>query len=186
MTESLPDGILFRDAQEWRVWLEAQHASAHEIWLIIQKARSTSPGLRLRQAVEEALCFGWIDSQLTPVDEYCYLLRFSPRTQDSIWSIANIKRVKALIKGGQMTPAGERAIQIAKENGQWQAALDRERTDQIPEPLEKALRKHKGALEAYKALPDSKKKRYLYWLQTAKKETTLQKRIAIIIEALCP
>jgi uncharacterized protein YdeI (YjbR/CyaY-like superfamily) len=178
--------MFFKDAQAWRAWLKAHHASSQEIWLVIQKARSISPGLHLREAVEQALCFGWIDSHLHPIDEHCYLLRFTPRSQNSIWSVVNIDRVESLMAAGKMTPAGERAIQNAKANGQWQAALDRERTDEIPEPLEKALRKHEGALAAYQALSDSKKKRYLYWLQSAKREATVQKRIAAIIEAVSP
>jgi uncharacterized protein YdeI (YjbR/CyaY-like superfamily) len=170
-----------QDRNAWRAWLEKNQATASEAWLVIQKKGSPHQGVRLDQATEEALCFGWIDSTLNRRDEHSYLLRFSPRRPDSVWSVSNIQRVKELEQAGLMAPAGLAAVRAGQENGQWQAALERERTDVIPEDLEVALRRREGAREAYRGLNDSMKKRYLYWLQSAKREETRQRRIEEIV-----
>lgn len=171
----------FKNRRAWRSWLEEHHATASEAWLVIQKKGSKRAGLSLAEAVEEALCYGWIDSTLHTQDDHSYLLRFSPRRPDSIWSVRNIQRVEKLIRQGRMTDAGLSLVQLGKESGQWQAALDRERTEVIPPELEAALRRKQGALQAYRGLPNSKKKQYIYWLQSAKGEQTKRKRIARIV-----
>lgn len=173
--------IAFADAAAWRAWLEEHHATAPEAWLLIQRARSTQPGLRLADAVEEALCYGWIDSTLKPADYDTYHLRFSPRKPGGIWSMTNIERAERLMAEGRMAPAGTAAVEAGKASGQWQAARERERTDVIPDDLHAALEQVSGALEAYQALTASKKKQYLHWLQSAKRATTRAKRIAAIV-----
>jgi uncharacterized protein YdeI (YjbR/CyaY-like superfamily) len=178
------DHLEFADRNEWRAWLTGNHATETEAWLILYKKRYADLGLTLGDAVEEALCFGWIDGTLRSMDETRYALRYSPRTRDSIWSMSNIKRVERLLAAGRMTEAGMQKVAEAKENGQWQAAIRREQVDVIPEALEAALRNAQGALAAYQALPDSRKKRYIYWLQTAKREETKQRRIRKIVEEL--
>lgn len=172
----------FTDRHQWRNWLERNHAAETETWLILFKKKYAGQGLALDGAVEEALCFGWIDSTLNTLDEKRYALRFSPRKADSVWSMSNIRRVEKLAAEGKMTGAGEQKIREAKENGQWQAAVRREQVDIIPAELESALRQHEGALSSYQALPDSHKKRYIYWLQSAKRADTKQRRIQKIIE----
>jgi len=162
--------------------LETNHATDTEAWLVIFKKKYRDLGLTLDEAVEEALCFGWIDGVLNPLDERCYALRFSPRTPYSIWSMSNIRRVEKLTAQGKMTEAGSLRIAEAKENGEWDAAIRREQVDLIPEELESALRNHAGALSAYQALPDSRKKQYIYWLQTAKREETKHRRIHKIVD----
>lgn len=176
-----PNYLEFSDRDQWREWLETNHATGPEAWLVIYKSKYRDLGLTLDEAVEEALCFGWIDGVLNPLDERCYALRFSPRTANSIWSMSNIRRVEKLIALGKMRQAGRLKIVEAKETGAWDAAIRRERVDVIPEGLEKALRKHAGALAAYRALPDSRKKQYIYWLQTAKRDDTVQRRIRKIV-----
>jgi uncharacterized protein YdeI (YjbR/CyaY-like superfamily) len=176
-----PNHLDFIDRSAWRAWLRDHHATDSEAWLVIQKKRSKINGLSLDEAVEEALCYGWIDGKLQRLDDQRYLLRFSPRRPDSVWSIRNIRRVEELVRAGAMTEAGLAAVRAGKKSGQWQAALDRERTDEIPTDLEAALRRKKGALAAYRNLPDSKKKQYLYWLQSAKREQTKLKRIEEIV-----
>ena len=171
----------FKDRREWRSWLEDHHQSASEVWLVIQKKGSHLPGLSLDDAVEEALCFGWIDGTLNTRDENTYLLRFSPRRPGSVWSIRNIQRVEELELNGLMMEAGREAVLIAKENGTWSEALERENTDVIPPDLESALRRVKGALATYRGLPKSHKQRYLYWLQSAKRDETRRKRIQEIV-----
>lgn len=124
--------LTFANAGEWRAWLEAHGREATEAWLVIQKQRSKQPGLRYEGAVEEALSFGWIDGLLNALDEDNYLLRFSPRRPEGVWSITNIERAERLIREGRMTEAGLARVQQARESGQWQAAIRREQVDVIP------------------------------------------------------
>ncbi len=175
------DPLDFKDRAAWREWLQQRNSAASEAWLVIQKKHSRLPGLCLAEAVEEALCFGWIDGQLRRLDDERYLLRFSPRRADSIWSVINIRRVEKLTRAGRMTEAGLKKVAAAEESGQWQAAFEREDTETIPPDLERALRRHKAALAAYRALPASQKKQFIFWLQTAKTEPTRNRRIAEII-----
>ena len=175
------ENLHFRDRSAWRSWLEKHHASRSEAWLVIQKKRSTEAGVRYEETVEEALCYGWIDGKLLSMDDTRYLLRFSPRRPNSVWSIHNVRRVEDLIRSGAMTEAGLAAIHAGKECGQWQAALDRERTEEIPPQLEAALRRNKGALAAYRSLTPSMKKRYVYWFNDAKREQTKRKRAEEIV-----
>jgi len=182
MTPDPSDPLEFEDWQQWRQWLEAHNNNEAEAWLVIYRKKHADLGLALAEAVEEGLCFGWIDGVLQPLDEKRYLLRFSPRKGNSIWSVNNIQRVEKLIAGGKMTAAGYRVIEEAKDNGEWVAALRREQVDIIPADLESALLKEEGAITAYQELPDSQKKQYIYWLQTAKREDTVQKRIQKIVQ----
>lgn len=180
-TMSVLDYLTFASRKQWRLWLEKHHNIEDKAWLIIYKKKYQTLGLVLEQAVEEALCFGWIDSTMKSIDDRCYALRFSPRKQKSIWSISNINRVEKLIDEGKMTGAGLLKIAEAKENGEWDAAIQRERVDQIPDILMQALQEKEGALAAYKTLKASRKKQFLYWLQSAKREETVNNRIQKII-----
>lgn len=154
----------FENRYQWRYWLEENHHSETEAWLILYKKKFEEEGLTLGEAVEEALCFGWIDGKLKSLDEKRYMLRYSPRKANSIWGISNIQRVEKLIAEGKMTHAGYQKINEAKANGEWQAAIRREQVDIIPKELESALLKLDGALSAYQAQPDYRKKQYIYWL----------------------
>jgi uncharacterized protein YdeI (YjbR/CyaY-like superfamily) len=176
------DPFDFNDRSTWRSWLKENHATVSSVWLVIQRKGSKLDGLSLGEAVEEALCYGWIDGKLKRLDDQRFLLRFTPRKPQSVWSITNIQRVEKLIRVGAMTEAGLVAVEAAKENGQWQNALDREQPDKIPPELETALRLKRGALAAYRELTDTKKKQYLYWLQSAKREETKRKRIKEIVK----
>lgn len=171
----------FDNRDQWRTWLAQNHAAETEAWLILFKKKYRNQGLALDEAVEEALCFGWIDGTLNSLDGKRYALRFSPRRPDSLWSISNIRRAEALTAEGKMTPAGLSKIVEAKENGQWEAAIRREQVEEIPAALASALAEQPEALAAYRALPDSRKKQYIYWLQSAKREETKQSRIRKIV-----
>ena len=175
-------GLEFANAAVWRSWLETHHATDSEAWLIIYKVKSGHLGIGLEEAVEQALCFGWIDGTLQRRDQETYFLRFSPRRLQSVWSIRNVQRAERLILEGEMTSAGLEKIKEAMENGQWEAAHLRENTDEIPEELRKALSKKKGALAAFRAMVPSRKKQLLYWLQTAKRKDTERRRIQAIID----
>jgi uncharacterized protein YdeI (YjbR/CyaY-like superfamily) len=176
------DSLHFTERQQWRGWLEKYHNTETEAWLVIYKVKYQSQGLSLEAAVEEALCYGWIDSTLNRHDQKRYLLRFSPRREASVWSVSNIQRAEQLIRAGKMTEAGLITIKQAKESGQWQAALQREQVDLIPEDLERALSNVKGGVAAYQALPNSRKKQLIYWLNSAKREETRTRRIKSIVE----
>ena len=173
----------FENRDQYRKWLEKHHGTVKlGTWLFVYKKKYKDQGLALNEAVEEALCFGWIDGKLKSLDEKRYMLRFSPRTANSIWAISNIQRVEKLIDEGKMTEAGYQKIAEAKETGEWDAAIRREQVEKVPKELEIELRKTKGAVSAYRSLPNSRKKQYIYWLQTAKRENTKQRRIQKIVE----
>ncbi len=177
-----PNFLEFADRSKWRAWLEEHHARETEVWLRIFKNNDTAGTLDLEAAVEEALCFGWIDSWLRSLGQGKLILRFSPRRKDSLWSMSNIRRVERLMAEGQMAEAGLRQVAQAKENGQWAAAIRREQVDLIPEELSKALRKIKGGLSAYRALSDSRKRQYIFQIQSAKSEATRVRRIQKIVQ----
>jgi len=178
------DCLEFENPSQWRAWLEEHHASASEVWVIHYKVKYKHLGLILSEAVEEALCFGWIDSKLISLDEKRYALRYSPRKRTSVWAISNIERVKKLIAEGRMNQVGLSKVNEAKQSGEWDAAIRREQTDRIPEELENVLQEIDGAIDAYQALPVSRKKQFIYWLQSTSRPETKQKRIQKIIEEL--
>jgi uncharacterized protein YdeI (YjbR/CyaY-like superfamily) len=178
------DCLRFKHRSQWRRWLENNSGTEPEAWLIVYKKRYADQGLTLDEGVEEALCFGWIDGKLKSLDKQCYMLRFSPRTANSIWAISNIQRAEKLINEGKMAEAGYQKIAEAKASGEWEAAIRREQVDIVPKDLENALLNTDGAITAYRSLPDSRKKQYIYWLQTAKQEKTKQRRIQKIIEKI--
>ena len=136
----------------------------------------------IEEAQAEALCFGWTDVKSKNIDHSRYALRFTPRRANSVWSLTNIRRVETLIAEGRMTEAGLAKITEAQLNGQWEAGIRSEETDQIPADLAKALRQRKGALSSYRSLPHSRKKQLLRGLLTAKSEVTRQRRIAAIVQ----
>ena len=172
----------FQNKDEWRSWLQENHRTKKDVWLSISKNHVTQPGVYYHEAVEEALCFGWIDGSMKRATTEFFYLRFSPRTKSSIWSMSNIHRVEKLIEKGKITEAGYQKISEAKANGEWEAAIQREEVDIIPKELESALRIVDGAITAYQSLPNSRKKQYIYWIQTAKREETKQRRIQMIVE----
>lgn len=179
---SLPDGLFFADRAGWRSWLQENHVAAQEAWLVLFKAKHRQGRMSLDDAVEEALCYGWIDGKLRSLDEERFALRFTPRRPDSVWSASNIERVRKLEKAGLMTKAGRQKVTLAQQSGQWAAALARERPDEIPDDLARALRRKKGSLASYRRLPDSRKKQLLHWLETAKRDDTRRQRVDAIVE----
>jgi uncharacterized protein YdeI (YjbR/CyaY-like superfamily) len=154
--------VHFINRDEWRAWLKEHHATAKEAWLVHYKKHTGKPGLSLEEAVEEALCFGWIDGVLKPVDEEKFSLRYSPRKKDSVWSETNKRRVRKLIRQGRMTEAGLAKVKEAKANGQWRAATLREDTTKIPDDLKKALKADPRTWRKFEGLAPSRKRQYLY------------------------
>jgi uncharacterized protein YdeI (YjbR/CyaY-like superfamily) len=173
-----PDQPLhFHTRDEWRAWLQENHTAQKEAWLVILKKQVTSPGVFYEEAVEEAVCFGWIDGSMKPAAAEFYYLRFSPRKHGSVWSVSNQKRVERLIAQGRMTEAGMAKVREAKENGEWEAAIRREDTSSLPEDLKLALERDAEAQANFEKFPASQKKQLLYWIASAKTDKTRQKRI---------
>ncbi len=165
-----------KDAKAWRKWLQKNHAKEMSVWLIIYKKESGKPSVYYKEAVDEALCFGWIDSKPNKRDDESYYQFFAKRNPKSNWSTVNKTKVEKLIKEKRMAKAGLEAIEAAKQNGTWNA-LDEVDNSIVPEDLTKALLKNKIAQQNFEAFPKSSKKIILEWIHNAKKEETRLKRI---------
>ncbi len=167
----------------WRSWLEKNHANSDGVWLIYYRASTGKRGLSWEDAVREALCFGWIDSKVKPIDDERYRQIFTPRKPRSVWSKINKQHIAELTEADLMTDAGRRAVDVAKENGAW-SLLEPVDALIVPADLASALRGSKRAREAYEALSNSAKRAVLYPLYSAKREETRAKRLAEAIAAL--
>jgi uncharacterized protein YdeI (YjbR/CyaY-like superfamily) len=162
---------------EWRTWLEAHGATSPGIWLAIGKKGNARTSLTYEQAVEEALCFGWIDSTVNRLDGDRFKQLFTPRKPNSTWSRSNKVRVERLIAEERMTPAGLAVIEIARANGSWNS-LDDVEALVVPDDLEAALTAWPEAAERFAATADSQRKMVLYWISSAKRTETRERRIA--------
>jgi uncharacterized protein YdeI (YjbR/CyaY-like superfamily) len=163
-----------RDA--WRRWLAKNHAASDGVWLVYFKKSSGKPRVDYGEAVEEALCFGWIDSKSERIDEERTMLKFTPRNPKSAWSKPNKERVEKLVKEGKMTDAGLAMIATAKRNGTW-TALDAVEALKVPLDLAKSLAANKKAKAHFDAFSPSSRKIILWWIESAKRQETREKRI---------
>jgi len=178
---------LFKNRAAWRAWLENNHDKAEFLWLAYYKKNSGKTSVTYPEALDEALCFGWIDSTVNRLDAERYMQRWSPRNPDSIWSDSNKARVKRLIAEGRMVAPGLAKIAIAKKNGSWHKLTDIERIDRgggPPPEVMAAVRAHPGLAEKFEALSASKKKMYSYWVASAKRPETRARRIAQLKELI--
>lgn len=160
----------------WRKWLEKNHVSKQAVWLVFYTKSSGKPSISWSDAVDIALCFGWIDSKKIRIDEETAHQFFSKRKARSTWSKINKEKVRQLIDKGMMTTAGYECIDIAKQNGSW-TILDEVEELVIPEDLEKAFEKHKDSKDYFLSLSKSVRKMMLQWVILAKRPETRQKRI---------
>jgi uncharacterized protein YdeI (YjbR/CyaY-like superfamily) len=167
---------------EWHQWLSENHENSPGIWLIYHKKNSSNSSVFYDDAVEEALSFGWIDSKVNALDDERYMQVFTPRKPGSTWSKINKERVRKLEKTGQMQPAGLRKVETAKKDGSWNFLDDIEDLI-IPEDLNDALNENKTALKNFEGFGNSMKKQILYWIASAKRQETRNRRIQKIIEA---
>jgi uncharacterized protein YdeI (YjbR/CyaY-like superfamily) len=165
-----------KSRNEWREWLEKNHQSEKSVWLIIYKKDSDIPSIYYPEAVDEALCFGWVDSKPNKRDENSYYQFFAKRNPKSNWSRLNKEKVAKLIKQGLMQPAGFEMIKIAKQNGTW-TALNEVENLIIPDDLQEQFSKNKTAFDYWEKFPPSSKRGILEWILNAKKPETRQKRI---------
>lgn len=167
--------------QDWREWLIENHSSKQSVWLVYYKKKSNIPTINYSDAVDEALCFGWIDSTKKSLDDDTFMQFFCKRKPNSVWSKINKGKVEQLINNGLMTKAGLDRIETAKQNGSWKILDDVEELN-IPEDLAKALDAKPGSKAYFLSLSKSVRKSILQWLVLAKRSETKQKRIMEIAE----
>lgn len=163
----------------WRKWLEKNHLSKQSVWLVFYNKTSAKPSISWRDAVDVALCFGWIDSKKIAIDKERSHQFFSKRKAKSTWSKINKDKIEKLIDAGLMTKAGFDSIAIAKQNGSW-TILDEVEELKIPTDLEKAFKAKRGSKDYFLSLSKSARKALLQWLVLAKRPETRQKRITEI------
>jgi len=176
--------ISFKNRDEWRKWLKDYHSIAKGIWLIYYKKHTGKPSVKYNDAVEEALCYGWIDSIVKRIDYERYMQKFTPRNDSSTWSEVNKKRVEKMIAQGKMTKYGLKKIEIAEQSGKWDEVVESQLEHILSDNLLYVLKSDKAAFTEYKKLPPSHKKMYTSWIMTAKKEETKVRRIKKMITML--
>lgn len=181
--KELPE-ISFSSQEAWREWLETNHAVSDGIWLKMYKKGSGVPSVVYAQALDEALCFGWIDGQLKAGDEYFYLQRFTPRRPRSTWSKRNISHVERLEKAGMMMPAGRKVIEDAKADGRWDNAYDSQSNMTVPEVLMKELSKNRQRLTYFESLNKINRYAIIWRIQSAKNDAIREKRLEVILDML--
>lgn len=166
---------------DWRKWLSKNHNLRQSVWLVCYKKKSNQPTINWSDAVDEALCFGWIDSKRIPIDGEKFMQFFSKRKPNGTWSKVNKDKVKQLIDKGLMTKAGLKMIETAKQNGSW-TILDEVEELKIPKDLAKEFKIKKGSFGFFSSLSKSVRKAILQWVVLAKRPETRQKRITEIAE----
>lgn len=169
--------LYITDREQWRNWLSENHAAEAGIWLIFYKKETSVPSIAYEAAVEEALCFGWIDSIIKKIDDERYARKFTPRSVKSVWSALNKKRVNKMIKQGRMTEVGLAKIKAAKKTGLWNKDPRRQISLDVPPEFAKALARNKMARENFDKLAPSYRKHYIGWITFAKRPETKKRRI---------
>ena len=176
--------LLFKNAKAFETWLKKHHATSDGLWLKIAKKGAEQPSVTYPQAVEIALCWGWIDGQKKGLDDQHFLQRFTPRRARSIWSKVNVDKVAGLIEAGRMQPSGQAQIDAAKADGRWAQAYDSARTATMPEDLQAALDANAKAKAFYATLNASNRYAVLWRVQTAVKPETRARRIEQLVQML--
>lgn len=172
--------IQAKERKVWRKWLEKNHTKETAVWLILYHKKSVVPSIYYDEAVEEALCFGWIDSVKYKRDEESAYQMFTPRKLKSNWSKLNKERVEKMTRAGLMTQAGQMLIDFAKENGTWEV-LNEIDNETIPDDLQVSLQKNKLAKANFESFSSSAKKMILSWILSAKRSETRAKRIELTV-----
>lgn len=175
---------LFKSAKAFEAWLKKNHATSEGLWLKIAKRGSNEPSVTYPEAVEIALCWGWIDGQKKSLDDQHYLQRFTPRRARSVWSRINVNKVQALIEAGRMQAPGQAQIEAAKADGRWARAYDGARTSTVPEDLQAALDAEPAAKTFFASINASNRYAILWRIQTAARAETRARRLAQLVEML--
>lgn len=173
-----------KDRAAWTVWLEQNHATASEIHLVFYKKATKIACATYAEAVEEALCFGWIDGILHPIDDQRFTYRFTPRRAGSAWSDINKERIARLEAAGKIRPAGQNAIALARETGAWEKPARAVMPDQMPPELVAGLAKNKKARAAFDKEPPGRKRDWQRWIHQAKQAATRERRAKQAIACL--
>ncbi|UCE08612.1 MAG: YdeI/OmpD-associated family protein [bacterium] len=176
--------VHFKTSDEWREWLKSNHDKENEMWLIFFKKETGEPSIEYEAAVEEALCFGWIDSIIKKIDEKRYVRKFTPRKDSSKWSELNKNRIAKLIKNNRMTEVGLVKIETAKRNGLWDKPDRPNIQFDIPKEFQSALNKNQKAKENFNQLAPTYQKQYIGWIVIAKRQETRERRIKESIDLL--
>lgn len=172
----------FKDSQEWRRWLEENSNNVQEVWLVHYKKGCGKVSISHDEAVEEALCFGWIDGKLKSIDKERFILRYSPRKANSVWSKINRDKAEMMIAKGRMTESGLAKIEQAKKNGSWDAAYTNKVKDEIPADLEQALMKDSKAFTNFHSFANTYQNMYIGWVVSAKTSETRKKRVIEVVK----
>ncbi|MBM3155996.1 MAG: hypothetical protein FJ004_01765 [Chloroflexi bacterium] len=178
----LSKALYFKNRDEWRVWLENNHDKEKEAWLVHYKKHSGKTGVSYIEAVEEALCFGWIDSKGKRIDEERFILKYSPRKSKSVWSQNNKEKAEKLIASGRMTDAGLAKIEEAKKSGAWENAYTDRKKQRMPSDLKKALLEDKAVWNNFKSFANSYRNMYIGWVNSTKTEETRKRRIGEVVK----
>lgn len=176
--------LTFTSQSKWADWLARHHDDSAGVWLKIAKKDSGISSVTITEALDIALCYGWIDGQRLAFDENYYLQKYTPRRPKSIWSKINVENVERLIASGQMKPAGLRVVEAAKADGRWAQAYESQSTISVPADFQAALNKNKKAKAFFETLNSSNRYAFLFRIQTAKKAETREKRIKQFVEML--
>ena len=171
------DTFFAADRAAWREWLAAHHGSAAQVWLLLHKKHVGEPSVTYDEAVEEALCWGWIDGLTHRWDERSYAVRFTPRKPGSVWSESNVARVERMIAEGRMAPAGQALVDEAKRRGTWDEAASG-RLEVTPPDVEEALAADPAALARWRDWAPTHRRQYVYWVLDAKRPETRSRRVA--------
>ena len=180
----MEDQLLFCDRDEFRSWLASNDANNQGVWLLFYKKPAQTQCIRYAEAVEEAICYGWIDSLMKKLDEERYIRKFTPRRRKSNWSELNKKRAGKLIGKGLMTEAGLRKIAEAKETGMWDKTAYETINDDAVSVLRDELRPHKEAHTNFVKMAPSVQRNYAGWIYSAKREETRKRRLQSAVNLL--
>jgi uncharacterized protein YdeI (YjbR/CyaY-like superfamily) len=176
--------ISFATQQDWEAWLKEHHTATRGMWLKIAKKDTGIPSLSYAEALESALCYGWIDGQKASCDEQYWLQKFTPRGPKSMWSKVNCDKATALLASDRMQPAGRRQVELAKADGRWEAAYESQSKISIPDDFQRELDNNQKAQEFFTTLNSVNRYAILFRIQTAKKPETRSTRIKKFIEML--
>ncbi|UCG35511.1 MAG: YdeI/OmpD-associated family protein [Candidatus Omnitrophota bacterium] len=174
--------LYFKNRNEWRKWLKQNHKKSDGVWLMYYKKHTGKPSITHTEGVEEALCFGWIDSRINRIDEQRYIQKYTPRRKNSFWSKINKQAAEKLTRQKKMTKAGLIKIQEAKRSGKWDKAYTSKKKWPMPPDLKKALVKNKKAWKNFQNFANSYQNMYAGWVSSAKTEKTKKQRIKKIIK----
>ena len=176
--------VTFKTRAQWRKWLSQHHKKSKEVWFVFYKKDTDKVALDYEAVVEEALCYGWVDSLVRKIDEESYARKVTPRKPESNWSELNKQRVEKLLENGRMTRAGRVLVEAAKKSGRWNEAARPQVPVDVPSELEKALARNKTAKTNFQRLAPGYKKQFMVWIAAVKRQETKERRAKEAVQLL--